>query len=54
MTPPSGLDSLQVRRAYFRKRHSRHFGGWGLTTSVVSFGVLIGWLFIAGFTGLGH
>jgi hypothetical protein len=54
MTPPSGLDSLQVRRAYFRKRRSRHFGGWSMTTAAVSFGVLISWLVIAGITGLGH
>lgn len=54
MTAPSGLDSVQVRRAYFRKRHSRHFGGWSLATAAVSFGFLISWLLVAGFTGLGH
>jgi hypothetical protein len=52
--PPSGQDSLQVRRAYFRERRSRHFGEWRLTTALVGFGAIVSWLFIAGFTGLGH
>jgi hypothetical protein len=55
LTPsPCGQDSLQVRQAYFRQRRSRHFGEWRLTTFAVSLGAIVSWLFIAGFTGLGH
>jgi hypothetical protein len=54
MTPPSGDDSLQVRRAYFRARRSRHFGSWGFTAVWVSLGALVSWVVVAGVTGLVH
>jgi hypothetical protein len=53
-SPPSGDDSLQVRRAYFRGHRSRPFGVWSLTTFSVTLGAVVSWLFIAGFAGLGH
>ena len=54
MAPPSGNDSLSVRRAYFRDRRSRHFGDRGMIAIWVILGTVVSWLFIAGFTGLGH
>jgi hypothetical protein len=54
MAPPSGLDSLQVREAYFRERRSCHFGDWALSAGWVTLGAIVSWLFIAGFSGLLH
>jgi len=50
--PPSGSDSLAVRQRYLRHRRRLSDRGW--ITVWVTLGALVGWLFIAGFAGLGH
>ena len=54
MDPPSGRDSLELRRAYFRKRRSRRLGYHRLTRVWVIVGAVFFCLFLAGFTGLVH
>ena len=54
MTPPTGLDSLVVRQAYFRKCHARHFGAWCALAGWVILGAAVSCFFILGTTGLGH
>jgi hypothetical protein len=54
MAQPSGRDSLQIREAYFRARRARHLMDRGMTAVWVLVGAVVSWLFIAGFTGLGH
>ena len=50
--PPNGSDSLAVRQRYLRQRRRLSDRGW--ITLWVTVGALVGWLFIAGFAGLGH
>jgi hypothetical protein len=49
---PSGQDTVQVRREYFRNRRRRvsdlRFAVWAIPFALIS------WLYIAGFTGLGN
>jgi hypothetical protein len=53
MALPSGKDTLHVRQAYFRERR-RHLGNHRTITGWVMLSVaIVGWLFMAGFTGLG-
>jgi hypothetical protein len=55
MIQPSGEDSLTVREAYFRERRAaRNLADRWVTALWVVAGAVVGWLFIAGFTGLGH
>ena len=54
MIQPSGEDSLVVREAYLRGQRSQRFTGRWITALWVLLGAIVGWLFIAGFTGLGH
>jgi hypothetical protein len=55
MSPiPSGLDSVQVRRDYFRDQRSRRFGAWALTAVWVSLGTMASWILLVGVTGLVH
>ncbi|MFN2582868.1 MAG: hypothetical protein ABR498_09035 [Candidatus Dormibacteria bacterium] len=49
---PTGSDELAVRRRYLRQRRRLDARGW--TTLWVTVAALMGWLFIAGFAGLGH
>ncbi len=49
---PSGADSLAVRLRYLRRRRGQSDRGW--VALWVTVGALIGWLFIAGFSLLGH
>ena len=49
---PTGSDGLAVRRRYLRQR--RHLDARGWTTLWVVVAAVMGWLFIAAFTGLGH
>ena len=49
---PTGWDALAVRRRYLRQRRRLDARGW--TTLWVAVAALMGWLFIAGFAGLGH
>jgi hypothetical protein len=52
---PSGDDSLRVRERYLRRRSQRRrLGDRGLTALWVVVGALVGWLFVVGFTTLGH
>ena len=48
---PTGTDTLAVRERYFRRRRGAHRGWIPLW---VTLGALLGWLFIAGFSLLGH
>jgi hypothetical protein len=54
MIHPSGEDSLVVREAYLHDRRTRGLTDRGITALWVLLGAVVGWLFIAGFTGLGH
>jgi hypothetical protein len=49
---PSGHDTVQVRREYFRDRRRRlghlRFAVWAIPFALIS------WVFIAGFNGFGH
>lgn len=54
LTAPSGLDSVQARREYFRERRSRHFGAWTLTAVWVGLGTAASWIVLVGVTGLVH
>jgi len=49
---PTGSDALAVRRRYLRQR--RMVGATAWTTLWVTVAAVMGWLFIAGFAGLGH
>jgi hypothetical protein len=48
---PTGEDTLAVRERYLRRRRA---GNRGWITVWVTIGALLGWLFIAGFSLLGH
>ena len=54
MIQPNGEDSLVVREAYLHDRRARRLTDRGITALWVLLGAVVGWLFIAGFTGLGH
>ena len=49
---PSGSDTLDVRERYLRRRRRLDDHGW-ITLWVTIFAVM-GWLLVAGLTGLGH
>ena len=49
---PSGTSDLAVRRRYLRQRRRLDTRAWA--TFWVSLAAIMGWLFIAGFAGLGH
>jgi len=49
---PNGTDALAVRRRYLRQR--RRITGRVWTTLWVSVAAVVAWLFIVGFTGIGH
>jgi hypothetical protein len=52
---PSGGDSLRVRERYLRRRSQRRrLGDRGVTALWVMVGALLSWLFVVGFTTLGH
>ena len=47
---PTGVDPLQVRERYLRRRSQRrHVGDRGLMALWVSIGALVSWLFVVGF-----
>jgi hypothetical protein len=48
MAPPTGDETLEVRRAYLRKRRSRHMGTWRRTALWVIVAGVAGCLCIAG------
>ena len=48
MVPASGLDTLQVRRAYLRKRRTRHADAWRRTALWIIVGGIACWACIAG------
>jgi hypothetical protein len=53
--PPSGQASLRVRERYLRRRSARRrLGERGLTFLWVGVGAVLSWLFVVGFTTLGH
>ena len=55
VTPPTGTDSLSVRRRYLQMRSSRRRWTDRLSTGLwVGAVALVAWLFIAGFAGLAH
>lgn len=47
---PNGLDELDVRRRYLRQRRRLATRAWA--SFWVTVAAIMGWLFIAGFTGL--
>ena len=49
---PTGSSDLAVRRRYLRQRRRLDTRAWA--TFWVSLAAVMGWLFIAGFAGLGH
>jgi len=49
---PTGSDELAVRRRYLRQRRRLAVRAWA--TVWVAAAAVMGWLFIAGFAGLGH
>jgi hypothetical protein len=49
---PTGASDLAVRRRYLRQRRRLATRAWA--TFWVSLAAVMGWLFIAGFAGLGH
>lgn len=52
---PSGGDSLRVRERYLRRRSQRRrLSDRRLAALWVMVGALLSWLFVVGFTGLGH
>lgn len=52
---PSGGDPLRVRERYLRRRSQRRrLGDRGMNALWVSVGALVSWLFVVGFTTLGH
>ena len=54
-TAPGGDASLRVRERYLRRRSQRRrLGGRGLTALWVAVGAIVSWLFVVGFTVLGH
>ena len=54
-TVPSGGDSLRVRERYLRRRSQRRrLSDRGLTALWVAVAALLSWLFVVGFTTLGH
>lgn len=52
-SPPRGTDTLAVRERYLRSRR-RRLADRGWITMWVTLSALVGWLFIAGFSLLGH
>ena len=50
LSAPSGLDELAVRRRYLRQRRRLATRAWA--SMWVTVAAVMGWLFIAGFTGL--
>jgi hypothetical protein len=54
-TIPSGDDSLRVRERYLRRRSQRRrLGDRGVTALWVAVAAIVSWLFVVGFTTLGH
>jgi cell division septal protein FtsQ len=53
---PSGLDDLAVRERWLRRQRARDFAARrsGLIALWVAVVAVVAWLFVAGFTGLGH
>ena len=51
--PPTGTDTLAVRKRYLRRQH-RRIADRGWITMWVTVSALVGWLFVVGFAGLGH
>ena len=49
---PNGSDELSLRVRYLHQR--RRLDARGLTTLWITVVAVMGWLFIAGFAGLGH
>lgn len=49
---PNGSAELAVRQRYLRQRRRLDTRAWA--TFWVSLAAVMGWLFIAGFAGLGH
>ena len=54
MDQVSGLDSLEVRRAYFHKLRSHHFESRRIAATWGVVGAVVGWLSLSGFMELGH
>jgi hypothetical protein len=54
LAPPSGRDSLRLRRAYFRERRSYRLRDHRLGAGWVILAAVLSWLFIVGFTGFAH
>ncbi len=51
----SGDASLRVRQRYLRRRSARRrLGDRGFTVMWVAVGALVSWLFVVGFSSLGH
>lgn len=50
---PSGSDELAVRERWLRSRRSKVLDR-GLIALWVTGAAVVGWLFVAGFAGLGH
>jgi hypothetical protein len=54
-TVPSGGDSLRDRERYLRRRSQRRrLSDRGLTAVWVAVAALLSWVFVVGFTTLGH
>jgi hypothetical protein len=52
---PSGQASLRVRERYLRRRSARRrLGDRGMAILWVGAGALLSWLFVVGFSTLGH
>jgi hypothetical protein len=52
---PSGQASLRVRERYLRRRSARRrLGDRGMTALWVLVGALLSWIFVVGFSTLGH
>jgi hypothetical protein len=52
---PSGQASLRVRERYLRRRSARRrLGERGVTFLWVGVGAVLSWLFVVGFSTLGH
>jgi hypothetical protein len=52
---PSGGDPLHIRERYLRRRSQRRrFGDRGITALWLGIGAVVSWLFVVGFTTLGH
>jgi hypothetical protein len=52
---PSGDAPLRVRKRYLRRRSQRRrLGDRGMAAIWVAVGALVSWVFVVGFTTLGH